>query len=109
MDIGHRICQARIAAGMSQTELAKAVGVSRGLVGQWENHTKKPGRDVLQRVAAVTSVSIRFLLGDERIQDGSLVISNPDEAALIRRYRTLTDRQKRGIRDLVGLTATLPD
>lgn len=109
MEIGHRIKQARAAAGLTQTELAHAVGVSRGLVGQWENHTKKPGRDLVRRIATATSVSVEFLLGDERLDEGRLIISSADEAALIRRYRMLSDKQRRSIHDLIGISATFPD
>jgi transcriptional regulator with XRE-family HTH domain len=64
MDIGHRIKRFREDAGMTQTELANAVGVSRGLVGQWESHRKKPGREILQRLAAATMTNPNAFLSD---------------------------------------------
>lgn len=108
MEIGHRIKQARTAAGLSQTDLARATGVSRGLVGQWESHRKKPGRDVLAKIARATSVTVEFLLGDERLDEAVLVVSDPDEAALLRRYRMLSERQRRSVHELIGIASSFP-
>lgn len=108
MDIGHRIKHARMSAGLSQSELATHVGVSRGLVGQWENHTKRPGRDNVTKLAQALSVSVGYILGSEALDASAIVVTDPDEAALLRRYRTLSDRQRRSIHDLVGIAGGLP-
>jgi len=36
MDLGERIKYARTGAGLTQTELANAAGVTKGSVSQWE-------------------------------------------------------------------------
>jgi transcriptional regulator with XRE-family HTH domain len=41
MDMGERIAHARASAGLTQAALARAVGVSKGAVSQWEKGAVK--------------------------------------------------------------------
>lgn len=107
MAIGHRIKAARKRASMSQREFAKAVGVSYGLVGQWESHLKKPGRETLRKVAEVTLSSMEWFLGE---RDDSIVdvrITDPGELALLRHFRRLSDRQRQNLLELIGISADI--
>ena len=42
----------RESAGISQTDLAKALNVDRATVSRWESGDRRPGPDVLQRYLA---------------------------------------------------------
>jgi transcriptional regulator with XRE-family HTH domain len=101
MEIGHRIKRFREDAGMTQTELARAVGVSRGLVGQWESHRKKPGREILRRLAEATMTNAGALLGE---QPNDAVANNHGELSLLRRYRHLSRRQQENLLELLGVS-----
>lgn len=60
-----RIRIARISAGYpSQASFAEALGVSKGLVGQWEsdNQVKLPGVANLAKIARLCRVSMEWLL-----------------------------------------------
>ena len=60
--LGQRITSAREMAGMSQSELARAVGVSRSSVSQWENdQTKNLKLPNLFEIARVTGADIYWL------------------------------------------------
>ncbi len=50
-EIGRRIASARKDKGMSQEELADAVGVRAGIVSRWENGHNLPKITTLERVA----------------------------------------------------------
>lgn len=64
--IGRRIEAARNKSSLSQQQLAKLVGVSRGAVGQYEIGYTSPRYAVLEAIASVTNVSVEWLLtGDE--------------------------------------------
>ena len=102
MEIGDRIRRARDLAGMSQTELAQAAGVTRGLVGNWESHRKKPGREVLMRLAEALGVSAASLLGEPVDGAETLTTSNPEEIAAIRLLRRLTPGQRKMHIQLLG-------
>lgn len=65
MSIGDRIAAQREALGLSQTELAKAVGISQPAIAYYENDERDPKASVLQKIAEVLGVSISYLLGVE--------------------------------------------
>jgi transcriptional regulator with XRE-family HTH domain len=51
MTTGEKIKAARKAAGMTQIELADALGVSKTYISKYENDTRKPKRDTLLKIA----------------------------------------------------------
>ena len=48
--------------GFTQTQLAKAVGVSPGNVGDWETGKSKPGYNALASLSRIFEVSADYLL-----------------------------------------------
>lgn len=101
MELGDRIRVARIAAGLSQTELAAAVGVTRGLIGAWETFRKKPGRDNLAKISDVLTVDIGYLL-EGRPNTSGVVVDDPEELAMLRLFRVCSARQRKNILDLLA-------
>lgn len=62
MDIGTRIRQARIAAGLSQARLAQLLGVTRSACSQWESPQGTVPRGArLAELAALLGVSYEWL------------------------------------------------
>ena len=59
---GNRIYELRKAAGLSQTELAKHLGISNKAVSKWENGRAKPTTDKLRAMAELFNVSVEQLL-----------------------------------------------
>ena len=53
----------RLARNISQVELAKALGVSKQSVSNWENDNIQPSVDMLIRLANEFGVTTDFLLG----------------------------------------------
>ena len=80
MKIGSRIARARHAAGLSQTELAKLIGVNRGTVAQWEVHIKGPNRDLMMKIASATFVPVASLLSDTA--PGDFIVTDRDEIVI---------------------------
>ena len=60
--IGLKIQQARVAKGMTQGELAKALGIDRGSVGRWETGRSVPRQVGIPKVAKVLGQSPDWLL-----------------------------------------------
>lgn len=70
MTLGRRIIEARKMRGISQSELARAIGVSRPAVSQWESDKTEPTRERLLKIAAVTKVNALWLAtGEGPIED----------------------------------------
>jgi transcriptional regulator with XRE-family HTH domain len=59
-----RLVALRKAAGLSQAEFAKALGVSQTTVAYWETSAKPPRSDVLPRMAVLLGVAVETLLGN---------------------------------------------
>lgn len=107
MEIGDRIRRARVAAGMSQRELAAAVGVTHGLVGAWESHRKAPGRENLRRIAEVTAINPAALLSDIPDGEAGIPVKNSRELELLRKWRRLSRRQQDNILELLDISASV--
>lgn len=61
-ELSSRIRQARRRAGLSQADLATAVGVNRSAVAQWERHSGcSPTASNQSKIAVITSVLYEWL------------------------------------------------
>ena len=63
---GERLKQAREAAGMSQAEVARALGLSQPAYSYIENGEKNPSLPVAKRLAVVLRTSLDYLVGIEK-------------------------------------------
>jgi len=62
---GDRLTAARDAQGLTQSELARRLGVKLKTIQAWENDSSEPRANKLQMVAGLLNVSIRWLLTGE--------------------------------------------
>jgi len=62
---GDRLAAARDAIGLSQTELAKRIGVKLKTLQAWEDDLSEPRANKLSMVAGVLNVSLIWLLNGE--------------------------------------------
>ena len=62
MNIGERIKELRVAKKLTQTELAKIVGLSYIQVGRYETQKSNPSADVLQKLANALDTTADFLM-----------------------------------------------
>lgn len=67
MSLNENIRMLRQARSLSQVELARALGVTKQSISNWENDNIQPSIDMLIRIADYFSVSTDYLLDlDER-------------------------------------------
>lgn len=59
---GDRVAAAREAAGMTQAQLAKRLGVKTNTVAMWEDDRNEPRANRLQMMAGLMNVSMGWLL-----------------------------------------------
>jgi len=64
MDLGDRITTLRKQKSMSQTDLAKATGVSREIIGRYERSEAVPSVEVAKKIADAFVVSLDYLVGE---------------------------------------------
>lgn len=56
--------EARKASGLTQAQVAKAVGVSRSTVAMWETEKSEPDNETLRRLAQILNISVGELFGE---------------------------------------------
>ena len=64
-DLGHRIADARRAAGVSQEALAHHIGVERRSIQRYEAGQRDPGYSDLLLISRVVGIPLAELVGDE--------------------------------------------
>ncbi len=62
---GDRLADARDAAGMSQSQMARRLGVKKATIAAWENDLSEPRANKLSMMAGMVNVSIMWLLTGE--------------------------------------------
>lgn len=63
---GENLKSLRIEKGIGQVELARELGVSKGIISLWENGLREPNMSSLVVIAKYFKVSIDFLVGLEK-------------------------------------------
>ncbi len=76
MDLGNLIYTKRKEKGLSQEQLAEAVGVARQTVSKWENEETLPDVESLQKLAVFLGFSIDRAFGI----DPDLIEENDDDS-----------------------------
>lgn len=80
---GHRLERLRDDAGLSQSSLARRVGVSQSAVSQMESGERSPSYGMLVQLADALGVSVAYLVG------AAVEQLSPVEEKHFRRYRAL--------------------
>ena len=65
ISFGDRLKDLRQEKQIGQVELAKEIGVSKGVISLWENQLREPGMSSLIKLANFFNVSIDYLVGRE--------------------------------------------
>lgn len=67
MNIGNKITLLRKGLGISQAELAKSVGASRTIIGNYERDINTPSIEMVLKLAKTFNVSTDYLIGDGQL------------------------------------------
>ncbi len=86
-DLAARIRAVRLARGLTQGQLALAVGVTRSAVAQWETGRAGQLGSNLARVAEILGTTAGYLLGGALGEGAAPMPMQGNEMALLRAYR----------------------
>lgn len=67
--IGEKIIQLRKQHNLSQADFAKAIEVSRTIVGNYERNTNMPSVEILLKMANIFDVSIDYIIGEGQLSN----------------------------------------
>lgn len=85
---------------LTQSELAKILGLSDGSIGNYEQGSREPRNETLKKMSEFFGVSIDYLLGFDKIKEGNhqTDISFDDFTyAMYNEAKDLTEEQKAAI------------
>lgn len=88
MSLADRIKLARTNAGLSQSELAERMCVSRQAVSKWESGRGTPDIENLKNLAGFLGVSVDFLVGDASAALTGVTTRTPVELGALSPYRS---------------------
>lgn len=93
---------------VTQIQLAAALGVSPGNVGDWENGKSNPSYQALIGLAEFFHVSADVLLGIRNVGEGPVEgeVLTEEEAKLVAMMRRMDDRDRKDIFDLASIKYT---
>ena len=103
MSFGQRLRSRRKDLGMSQGELAKALGVSLSAVSNYENGLNTMREDVLLRLFKVLDIDPNYLY--QASLPGNSFSCSVDEEALVRKYRSLHTAGQQAVHAVVDALA----
>lgn len=89
---------------LTQTELAQALNVSKGTIGNWEAGHRQPDHTALSKIADFFGVSVDYILDRENENSPSETDElSDDEKIVMYMYRSITtlDEKKAFISDLM--------
>jgi transcriptional regulator with XRE-family HTH domain len=108
MDISQRIKVGRAAAGLSQRELAKKLGVAGSAVAQWETGATMPS--IPNRVDLARVLNIKFLdMVPEFHADGPKTVTDPQILIIVRQLESFPAPMREAILMQIAATAEMLD
>lgn len=97
--IGGRVRMARLAAGMSQTELGNALGISFQQIQKCEKGVNRIGAARIANIADLFGMSPQALFGESALEAGNPeaipMMASADGAKLARAFNAITDAELR--------------
>lgn len=101
MAVNLRLSELRKQAGVTQTELARLLGVSREAYSMYEAGKRQPGLTALDTLAVYYRVTVDYLIGRTDSPDAEPL--TPDERALLTLWRALDARGRRTVAGVAAL------
>ena len=94
---GDRVAAAREAAGMSQSHLARCLGVKKSTLTGWEDDISEPRANKLSMMAGLLNVSITWLLtgeGEGMSEPSEMDLDVGDFAGVLQELRALRNEMR---------------
>lgn len=92
--------------GITQKQLAEAIGVSQQSINKYENHNIEPDITTLIHIADFFDTSVDYLIGYSSIRRKQETVTpydlNAEECKLVDGYRRLNRKQRECIRTVIS-------
>ena len=101
MSIGSRIKQRREELGLTQPQLAKMIGVSKGSIGNYESEISCPNENILIKLFSALDCDANYLYYDDITKSEEQLDSK--EKSLIKKYRTLDPYVQKAVTSVLDI------
>lgn len=98
MSIGSRMKERREELGMTQTQLAEIIGVTKGAVGNYETDANSPKASIMYKVFSALQCDANYLYQDEMSQPESNMLPQK-ERSILKLFRLLNEEGQEKLTD----------
>ena len=103
MSVGSRMKERRESLGMTQVQLAKLLGVTKGAIGNYETDANFPKTSILYQIFEALKCDANYLFQDE-IRERIEYAASPQEMEhLIKKYRLLDEYGKKAVDSVLDI------
>ena len=103
MSFGSRLRQRREQLGMTQQQLADALGITRAAIGNYEQEVSSPKADILYDVFDVLKCDANFLFQDEMSELSAQPVTHP----LLQLYDSMSREEQEQLMEFLPLYSAL--
>lgn len=112
MSMGTRIKEARQAANVSQEQLAKIIGVSKGAIGNYEADISHPKEEILIALMTTLNVDANYMYQDyieiKKTPTDHLSESDFEKQRLLHNFDSLNPKGRKALIDYSDDLASMP-
>lgn len=105
-NLGERIIKLRKDKKMSQTTLAKEVGISYAQIGRYETKDKQPPAEVLKKIADTLGTTIDYLMNGDTHEKAKATLKDAKLLQQFKEVEQMDDEDKNVITKLIDAFIT---
>lgn len=105
-DLGKRIMQLRKQKNMSQTDLAKMVGVSYAQIGRYEIKGAQPPAEVLKKIADSLNTTVDYIINGDKDEKARSVLNDAELLQQFNAVQQMDDEDKHVIKTMIDAFIT---
>jgi len=98
VSIGSRMKARREELGMTQTQLAEKIGVTKGAIGNYETDANSPKASMMYKIFEALQCDANYLYQDDMFDAASVMLPK-DEREMLRLYNQLNQEGKEKLAD----------
>ena len=98
MSIGSRMKMRREELGITQTQLAEKIGVTKGAIGNYETDANSPKASMMYKIFEALQCDANYLYQDDMFDAASVMLPE-DEREMLRLYKQLNQEGKEKLAD----------
>lgn len=101
MGFSSKLKEARLAARMTQNELASELGVSAAAVRLWEHGLRRPGINRVNEMARVLGVTFDQLMAEEDVSRPKALVPGLEQLLRAKKMHALSDADQKALKNYI--------